>query len=165
MDMRGEIELMKQNLEGVPTMELLQGITRILEELKRRGTIRTDSALVGEYAESLVADRLRLKLQTNSNAGYDAVDSQGARYQIKGRKVTASNPSRQLGNIHNLETGNFDFLIAVVFHSDFSIESVLKISHEGVRKLAKPKSNYHILVLGKAIMQDSLVEDITDRFL
>ncbi len=157
---------MIHNLENLTTLELMQLDAAILDELQRRGAIRTKNAL-GDYAERLVADTLGLKLETNSTASYDAVDSVGIKYQIKSRKPTVSNPSLQLGALRDLETQKFDFLIAIIFNPDFSVKQAVKIPHAIIASYAKymKRPNAHRLILKGAILRDKLTEDITHLFL
>jgi hypothetical protein len=146
--------------------QLLNHYTLILGELRKRGAIRTDNNPVGDYAEWLVTDRLGLELKNNSNSGYDAVDPNGVKYQIKSRRVTPRNPSTQLGAIRNLKNHDFDFLIAVIFNAQFEIQRVVKIPHKIIEQYAKYKEhvNAHILHLREDILSDPLTEDITQVF-
>ncbi len=43
------------------------------------------------------------------------------RYQIKGRRITRDNPSRQLSALRDLAKDNFDFLAGVLFAEDFGV--------------------------------------------
>ena len=91
-----------------------------MTELKNRGVLRTKNNPVGDYAEWLVSSALNLTLVKNSAAGHDAESSDGKKIQIKSRRITANNRSRQLGVIRNLEKNDFDELIAVIsMLSDF----------------------------------------------
>ncbi|WP_219852944.1 hypothetical protein [Stutzerimonas stutzeri] len=67
----------------------------------------------GITPNSSVSPALNLTLAKNSAAGHDAKSSDGKKIQIKGRRITASNRSRQLGVIRNLDKNDFDELIAV----------------------------------------------------
>ena len=49
------------------------------------------------------------------------MDAVGKRYQIKARKLTTHNTSRQLGAIRELEKGHFDYLAAVLFSERFEV--------------------------------------------
>lgn len=68
--------------EKLSVRELLQCYVDTIAELKIRKIVRTGNNPTGDYAEWLVAKKLNLTLETNSKAGYDAVDAQGTRYQI-----------------------------------------------------------------------------------
>ena len=108
-----------ENLTGLTISELLQAHGAVLDELKRRGVLRSKNNPTGDYAEWLAATRLGLKLETNSAKGFDATDPQGLRYQIRGRRVTPDNPSPQLGVIKSLGEMSFNFLLAVIFDADW----------------------------------------------
>jgi hypothetical protein len=102
--------------------ELLLAYVAVMAELRRRGIIRSSNNPVADYAEGLIARSLNLTLAGRSAAGYDAVDSQGLKYQIKGRRLTPENPSTQLSHIRRLESRPFDVLAAVIFDVNFSVD-------------------------------------------
>jgi hypothetical protein len=152
--------------KSITTQMLLQNYIQIMDELRARKIIRTSNHPIGDYAEWLVADRLGLKLVSNSTSGYDAIDSSGIKFQIKSRRITPRNPSRQLSAIRNLKNHGFDFLIAVLFDTQFNITSVTKIPHEVIGKYARFREhvNAHILILRGGVLNDPLVEDLTSQF-
>ena len=150
------------NPKSLSTSNLLQCFSSILDELKQRGVVRTRNNPTGDYAEWLVATKFKLKLEPNSNAGYDAASSRGkkVRFQIKGRRAKKS---RQLSVIRNLEAKKFDYLIAVFFDDDFAVREAYKIPYKIVKKYAEfnEHQNGHILHLRGDILKDNKVEDIT----
>ena len=152
-----------ENLNGLAISELLQAHGAVLDELKRRGVVRSKNNPTGDYAEWLVATRLGLKLETNSAKGFDATDPQGLRYQIKGRRVTPDNPSTQLGVIRSLREKDFDFLLAVIFDADWRVLRAASIPHRTVEHLAtfRKHQNGHIMHLPSSVFDNPGVEDIT----
>jgi hypothetical protein len=153
-------------LESLSTPELLQRYSQILDELRARKVIRTSNSPIGDYTEWLVANQLGLTLVTNSTSGYDAVDALGVKFQIKGRRLTSHNHSRQLSAIRNLESRDFDYLIAVLFNEKVEVQQVVKIPHDIIEKYARYSEHVHahILVLQQNILNDTTVEDITAAF-
>lgn len=145
--------------------ELLQFYAQVLSELRSRRVLRTKN-LLGDYTEWLVAEKLGLTLSGNSTAGYDAVDAEGHRYQIKGRQPTLENPSTQLGALRSLDNEDFDFLIGVLFNADFTPRLVIKAPHSVVVEHARymERVNAHRLQLQGAWLRDSRVEDVTELF-
>jgi hypothetical protein len=153
-------------LESLTTQELLQYYALILSELRERKIVRTSNSPVGDYAEWLVAKQLGLNLVANSTSGYDAINSDGIKYQIKCRRLTQDNQSRQLSAIRNLNNNDFDYLIAVLFNERFELQLVLKIPHQIIEHYAQYRQhvNAHILILRGGILTDPLVEDLTSLF-
>jgi hypothetical protein len=145
--------------------ELLQLNAWILGELRHRGIVRTKN-LLGDYTEWLVAKTLNLRLSGNSTAGYDAVDDEGNRFQIKGRQPTPENPSTQLGALRSLDKQDFDFLIGVLYDPDFTPKLVVKVPHPVIAQYARftERVNAHRLHLQGALLRDPRVEDITRLF-
>lgn len=91
--------------------------------------------------EWLVARALGLELVAPSVKGYDAVSSDGARYQVKGRRQTPENASRQLSAIRGFELDDvhpFDFLVGVLYNRDFTVMKAAQIPVPIVRQEAKP---------------------------
>lgn len=153
---------MQAELYRLSEVELLKLHASIIDELKARKVVRTKNNPVGDYTEWLVSNALSLQLSNNSASGYDGIDKKGIKYQIKGRRITPENNSRQLSAIRNLEGKNFDFLIAVIFDKDYKILNAVMIPHEVVEEYATYKKhvNGHILHLRAAILEDSRVRDI-----
>lgn len=157
---------MNKNLSTLTVRELLAAYVQALGELKNRGVLRTSNNPVGDYTEWLVANTLGLKLLGNSTAAYDAVDNIGVKYPIKGRRQTPENMSTQLGMFHNLNNGGFDYLIAILFHPDFTPRIVVKVPHAVVAQYSRfhAYNNAHILHIQGSWLTDSRVEHITNLF-
>ncbi len=153
---------MIERLEQLTSSELLVMFSRIMDELKLRGVVRSFNNPVADYCESLVAFALQLRLERNSHQGYDAVDSAGMRYQIKGRLIRNSDSLHQLSVIRSLEAQEFDFLVAVLFDPNFSVIEAYKIPHSLVAKYSRFSEHQHgnILRIKGKIVEDRGVEKI-----
>ncbi|GAI05452.1 unnamed protein product [marine sediment metagenome] len=81
------------NWEMLTVSELLRCFANILDELKERKVVRTRNNPVADYAEWLVTQQLGLSLERSSKRGYDAIDQNGKRYQIKSRRLDPTNES------------------------------------------------------------------------
>ncbi len=151
-------------LKRLDEKSLLSLYGDLMEELRKRGVIRSSNNPVADYAEYIVASKLGLKLQTGSNKGFDAKDKKGLRYQIKSRRVTAHNKSLQLGVIRNLKDKPFDYLVAVIFNSDFSINEIYKIPFKVIKEYSSfsKHQNGHILILRGELLQDPKVITCSD---
>jgi len=108
-------------LQRLPTSEVLALYAHVVEELRRRGVTRSSNNPVADYAEYLCEKALSLTRTARSAKGFDATDLTGARYQIKGRRPTTHNASRQLGVLRELQENPFDYLVGVLFHEDFRV--------------------------------------------
>ena len=126
--------------------ELLVAYSQLMEELRRRSIVRTSNNPVADYAEKVAVERLGLEQVGKEEKGFDAVDAQGHKYQIKGRRITRHNQSRQLSVIRNLSERLFDYLIAVIFDESFGVKEIWKIPYEFVKECSKPSKhqNGHI---------------------
>lgn len=141
---------------GVPDEEVFGVWLAAMEELRLRGLVRTANNPVGDYAEALVAQRLGLELAGGSTAAYDARDRDGVRYQIKSRRLTSANLSRQLGALRNLDQDGFDYLIVVLFDEDFTLNGIWRLPISLVRERATYRKHVHAHVL---IARDSVLND------
>jgi hypothetical protein len=92
--------------------QLIGTYASILEELRKRGLIRTNNAPVGdlaEYAASIVYDGV---LAPNSEKSYDLIASDGRRIQVKVRNIRPeTSPSATFSVIRSFE---FDACIFVL---------------------------------------------------
>ncbi|MDC7220997.1 MAG: hypothetical protein PQJ59_13765 [Spirochaetales bacterium] len=150
------------NLSEYDDKDLLRLNSRILKELKSRGIIRTFNNPLGDYTEWLVSTRLDYTLENNSKAGFDATSKTGERIQIKGRRVTPTNNSRQLSAIRNLSSKDFDILAAVIFDEDYNVIEAKMIPQEIIHEYANYREhvNAHILILKGDILSDNRIKDI-----
>ncbi|TWD31563.1 hypothetical protein [Pantoea sp. SJZ147] len=146
------------DLSDLSTTELMQLNQETLAELERRNVIRTRNNPVSEYTEWLVSTRMGMVLAPASTKGYDATID-GRKVQIKSRKNNAKNQSTVLGIIRNYELNQFDDLIAVIYHPDFSIRYALQIPHELVKVYGRfnQHQNGYTLSITNAILNDPMV--------
>lgn len=108
-------------LQRLPISELLALYADVVEELRQRGVTRSSNNPVADYAEYLCEKALALTRTAKSAKGFDATDSKGRRYQIKGRRLTTQSASRQLGVLRELKEDPFDYLAGVLFAEDFQV--------------------------------------------
>jgi hypothetical protein len=153
------------NLVNLSISDLLKLHAAAIDELKNRGVLRTKNNPVGDYAEWLVSSALNLTLANNSAAGHDAESSDGRKIQIKSRRITAYNRSKQLGAIRNLEKNDFDELIAVIFNELYEVIEAYSIPHSVILKYSVYRAhvNGHILHLHDALLLDNSVQNISDQ--
>lgn len=157
----------KHDLSAASTSGLLRLYSSIIDELLDRGVVRSTNNPVADYAERLTARAFDLKLAGKSVSGYDAIARSGLRYQVKARRITRQNGSRQLGFIRSLEPGKepFDFLVGILFDSDFAVVRAalvpVAVVHDRV-VWAEPVKAWR-LMLSDAVWTLPDVRDITDE--
>lgn len=120
-------------LKSMKDLELLGLYAELMEELRQRDVLRTNNNPVADYAEKVTVETMKLRRSGKEEKGYDAIDSKGNKYQIKGRRITRHNGSRQLGVIRNLDEKLFNFLIAVIFNEKFQVLEMWKIPHKFIK--------------------------------
>jgi len=156
--------LPNQFIKSATVQGLLSAHAALLAELNGRGIIRSSNNPVGDYAEYLFTQVFGWRLAEKSAKGFDATDSV-YRYQIKGRRVSDGNPSRQIGALRALDARNFDYLAGVVFDLNYSVLLAAIIPHSSI-VTSKPTfsthSNAHIFHLDDRIWKMDGVQDVTD---
>lgn len=152
-----------QEMQAHSAGELLRMFTLILEELRRRKLVRSSNNPVADLSELIAATALGLQLVGKSSAGHDAIDPTGLRYQVKGRRITAHNPSRQLSFIRGLETKPFDFVVGILFSAEFQVTRACVVPYEVVHRRAVfvAKVNGHRFLLRDELWNELNVRDIT----
>jgi hypothetical protein len=150
-------------LEVLTLAELLALHADIGIELQRRGVCRTANNPVADYTEWLVARKLGLRLDGNSQAGFDATDEAGMRYQIKGRRLAKLNAPPQLSVMRNLADASFHYLIGVIFDARFQVTYAAQVPHAVVVRLSayNTHQNGHVMHLKPSIMAEPGVVDLT----
>ncbi len=131
------METSKIDIKVLSNLQLLRLNAQTIEELINRGVVRTRNNPVADYCEWLVSNKLGIELLENSQEGFDAIDKNGIKFQIKSRRHSAMNNSNQLGVIRNLEKRPFDYLIAVIFDWDYSVIFAVKIPVNSIEKYAR----------------------------
>ncbi|MEG3619811.1 hypothetical protein V5T82_15200 [Magnetovibrio sp. PR-2] len=99
-------------LSKLSIVELLRLNAETIEEIRRREVLTTSNALLWDYAEWLFRRAFSWNAAGNSAKDFDAIDDDGIKYQIKFRRITSRNSSRQSGALHRIDEENFDVLAA-----------------------------------------------------
>jgi hypothetical protein len=121
------------DLKVLENRAVLKLYADLIEELRERQLIRSSNNPVADYAEKVAVERLELVRVGKEERGYDATDRKGRRYQIKGRRITRHNKSRQLGVIRNLNERLFHFLVAVILDENFNVVEMWKIPYRFIK--------------------------------
>jgi len=154
-----------RDLTDLTPPELLVMHAALSEELRRRGVTRSSNNPVGDLAECLFCRAFKWKQARNSMRDADATDpATNMRYQIKGRRLTTHNKSRQLGALRDLPAQRFHFLAAVLFREDYQVFKAALIPHSRVMELAKPvqRTNSWRFILRDTVWSVPDVRDVTN---
>jgi hypothetical protein len=128
--------------DRLSAMELLKKQASIIQELNDRGILRSYNNPVGDFAEYLCVRAFGWKLAGNSAKGFDASDAQN-RYQIKARRLTRRNNSRQLSAIRALDLNGFDVLVGLLLAEDYTVYRAALIPY-GRIKASEPRFSKHV---------------------
>jgi hypothetical protein len=152
-----------RELRDLTPPDLLVLHAAVSEELRRRGVLRSSNNPVGDLAEHLFCRAFGWKQAPNSMRDADATDGTIS-YQIKGRRLTRYNSSRQLGALRDLPRQGFDVLAAVLFREDYRVLRAALIPHARVVELAKrvERTNSWRFLLRDAVWSVADVRDVTE---
>ena len=156
-------EFSKNGLTQLSPMELLRLHSSAADELKRRKITRSSNNPAGDLAEYIYCSAFDWKQAPASMAAADAVCSQGIRYQIKSRRLTMANGSRQLSAIRNLNEKRFDFLAGVLFDTQYAIQRAAIIPYDVVvgRSSFQGHTNSALFMLAESVWDIEGVVDVT----
>jgi hypothetical protein len=151
------------DLSGLNPSALLALHAQIADELRSRGITRSSNNPTGDLAEYIFCKAFGWKQSSNSNPSIDATDFGGIRYQVKGRRMTRYNNSRQLSAIRNLAGAHFDFLAGVLFSEDYTVMRAALIPHSVALKKASfvEYTNSHKFLLRDDVWDAAGVRDVT----
>lgn len=146
------------------TADILQLYSDALEELRRREILRSANNPSGDYGELLFSRAFGWQLQNNSSSGHDATDGDGVRYQIKCRRITPRNPSRQLSFIRNLPNNPFDILAGVLLDQNFKVLRAALVPVAVVQEKATYVKHVNAwrMILRDSVWDTPGVRDVTD---
>ncbi len=149
------------NYSALSVSDLLKTHTGVLDELRARGILRSANNPTGDYAEWLFCRAFGWEQAANSVKGYDATDTEGTRFQIKGRRLHQHNTSRQLSAIRDL--AGFDVLAGVLLNAEFDVARAALIPASVVRDRSKftEHTNSHRFLLRDDIWDAAGVQDVT----
>ena len=151
------------DLTGLTPPQLLVLHSKLADELRARGITRSSNNPTGDLAEYLFCRAFGWEQADNSQAKVDAVGPDGTRYQIKGRRITRFNKSRQLSAIRDMAGSHFDFIAGVLFNEDFTVMRAALIPHATVleRSTYVGHTNSHRFLLRDSIWEADGVLDVT----
>lgn len=151
------------DLETKSVAELLSCHAGIMEELRTRNILRSANNPTGDLAEYLFCSAFGWVQEANSAKAFDAIDGNGKRIQIKGRRLHRRNKSRQLSAIRDLS--GFDTLAAVLFTDDYRVFRAALIPSSVVESQTSYAShtNSHRFLLRDAVWQLPGVTDVTEQ--
>ena len=147
---------MSNKLQDMNEQRLLKLYSELMDELRDRELIRTSNNPVADYAERIAVDYMGLTRLGKEERGRDAVDKNKKGYQIKGRRITKHNGSRQLSVIRDLDKKLFDYLVAVIFNEDFSVNEIWKVPYRFVKENSRfsKHQNGHIFIANIGLLSN-----------
>lgn len=150
-------------IDSLSSPELLALHARIMEELRKRDVLRSSNNPVADLAELLFCRAFSWEPAPKSNKSFDASDGDGSKYEVKGRRPTRHNKSRQLSAIRDLPGQNFDTLAAVLFNEDYTVMRAALIPHPVVMARAPyvRHTNSYRFVLRDDVWEEGGVRDVT----
>lgn len=159
------IDSVLTNLSKLSNTDLLALHSSVNDVLRSRNLVRTSNNPTGDIAEYLFCRAFGWKIERNSNAHYDAADEDGKLYQIKARRITRYNKSRQMSAIRGLYERKFDYLACVLFRENYTVLKAAIIPLETVveESTEVKRTNSCKFVLRDKIWNVAGVRDVTQE--
>lgn len=129
-----------------------------LDDLRRRGVIRSTGRPVQDYSESL-AFRALDGTRRARGQGYDFDGADGLRYEVKGLRPGQVDNPRRLANVTMTRPLPFDYLVAVFLSPDMEVFRASKIPAEVVERYARSKG----VRLTDELFAEPGTEDVTNQ--
>lgn len=141
---------------GSKAYELFKIYNKVIFELKELGVIRSKNNPVGDYGEFLAEKIFGLTRAAKDSKGYDLIDNEGKKYQVKTRRPTPDNPSRQLGGFRDLDENLFDSCLAIILSPEFEPKEIWEIPHGIICRYARDTTRgfKRVIVDGKILRED-----------
>jgi hypothetical protein len=153
------------DLERLTVGELLALSRQSLQELKRRGVVRTGNAPIGDYAELLVQRATgAVKLEEPSNPSWDVTTASDEKLQVKARIV--SDPrNRGQRQLSAFRSWKFDAAVIVLFDDACSVWKAMYVPVAVVKEKARESEHVrgHILYAADELLQVPGVKNWTER--
>jgi hypothetical protein len=142
--------------------ELLASYVAVLDELLRRGLVRTRNPPLGDLAESLALRAYGGALAPNSKSSYDLVTVEGRRMQVKARLVDPRDTRSQ--GFSAFRSWEFDSAIFLLFDTNtYDLLWARELTSDETRAIGRFVEHTRssaILVRGVA----AAGTDVTERF-
>ena len=152
-------------IRSLTVSDLLSTYAAVLDELRRREIVRSSNSPLSDYAEILFCKAFDWSRENNSAAGHDATDAVGTRYQVKGRRLTRHNASRQMSAIRNIDATPFDYLAGVLVDESFQVvrAALVPIAVVRARSVHVGHTNSWRFLLRDDVWKHPDVRDVTEK--
>lgn len=156
-------EMRQINLDRLSASQLLQLHAHVIDELRERGVVRSANNPVADLAEYIFCRAFDWTQAEKSTPYADATCAAGKLYQVKGRRLTQHNQSRQLSAMRDLPARGFHYLAGVLFNEDYSVARAALVPHKLVLANATfvPHTNSWKFILRDEVWTWPAVQDVT----
>ena len=163
--LNNEVESRSLNLDVKATvpiseLELIQLHQDIVDELKRRSVMQRRINPIGSYVDWLVCKGLTLKQETKLSRDFDAVDRDGLRFKIVGKRTRSESIRIRFSD---LRVEPFDYLVVVVMNDNFELRFAAKLplSDVSARSTNDERTKSYTFGLSENDVLLGIVEDVT----
>lgn len=139
------------NLESLDDTGLVEALRQLAQQWKQR--FGRGLGVTPELAEVYACQKLGLKRMPSGNQGFDAIDREGKRYQIKGRAPNRGdivNPAGRVGRFVNFD---FNYALLVMLGSDLRLREILRADAESLKveqaKVRNERAGIHVATFQK----------------
>jgi hypothetical protein len=92
--------------------------------------------ITGEIGEILVCKQMKLKMMKDPRSiGYDAVDSNGYKVQIKTRRGESGNTPRETGRLGRFSTHKFDYALLGILDDKYQLTEIWRSEYKVIEPI------------------------------
>ncbi len=150
------------NVAAISSGELLSLFAGVLVELRRRGLVRTANTPVADLGERLFCEAMGWEREHHQDKNFNASTADGARVQIKSRRLTRTQVSARSATINDKD--GFDLVAIAMFGADFEIDRAVIVPREAALrhlKWSKRQKGWYISFTRRFWTEPDLI-DVTD---
>ena len=135
------------DVDAIPTVEVDNRLLAAAESAIKAAVDYEEATgrklgITGEVGEILVCHRLGLRLvKASGAAGFDAIDTQRNRVQIKTRRDSKGGAINSVGTVGKFTNFDFDYALYAELDTGFEVSSIYKIERDALPSLIKRKDN------------------------
>jgi hypothetical protein len=150
---------MNLDLNELSTEDILAKLADLEIELYKRKIIRS-AKIVGDIGEYYAKEKYGLKdTDDKVEAGYDLVDEDGRKYQVKCRRIY-DNPTRKTKNkelIQGLSKEKYDVAIIVKIGRNYNLEEIFSISRDKILPILEGTNKITTIIKLREIADNPIV--------
>jgi len=136
---KSETDASDQPIAALVSQEVLNAISKAIDAARayeHAAKGRRKLGITGEVGEVRCCHILGLRLCVDPRSeGFDAIDSEGNRVQIKTRRSESDGLPRDVGRLSAFSRHEFDYALLVLLDAEYSVAEIWRAEHADIADL------------------------------